>query len=248
MSLEVEDLEVSIEGDKIVKGVSLEVERGEIHALMGPNGSGKSTMAHTLMGNPQYSLDAGRVIVDGEDVTDEEADERARAGLFLGFQYPSEISGVTLSEFLKDAVNARRDEPMPGEEFREKLRSRLDLLDMDEEFARRYLNEGFSGGEKKRAEILQMSVLEPGYAVLDEIDSGLDIDALKIVSRGINKLTDELDIGILMITHYQRILDYVEPDHVHVMVDGRIVESGGPELAHRLEEEGYDWAKEESGD
>ncbi len=231
-----------------MKGVSLEVEPGEIHALMGPNGSGKSTLAHALMGNPQYSLDAGSIVIDGEDVTDEEADERAREGLFLGFQYPSEISGITVAEFLKEAINARRGEdaePISTSEFRELLTEKLELLDMKDEFARRYLNEGFSGGEKKRTEILQMSVLEPRYAVLDEIDSGLDIDALKVVSEGINTITGEQEIGLLMITHYQRILDYVEPDRVHVMVDGRIVESGGPELAHRLEEEGYDWAKEQ---
>ncbi len=244
--LEIKDLEVSIEGEKIVKGVNLEVKPGEIHALMGPNGSGKSTLAHSLMGNPQYSIDAGKIIIDGEEVTDEEADERAEEGLFLAFQYPSEISGITVAEFLKEALDERRDEPMGSSEFREHLREKLDLLDMDDEYARRYLNEGFSGGEKKRNEILQMSVLEPKYTVLDEIDSGLDIDALKVVSEGINTVAEEQEIGLLMITHYQRILDYVKPDHVHVMVDGKIVESGGPELAHRLEDEGYDWAKEQA--
>ncbi|MFB6143953.1 MAG: Fe-S cluster assembly ATPase SufC [Candidatus Nanohaloarchaea archaeon] len=248
MSLEVKDLEVSVEDEKIVKGVSLEVEPGEIHALMGPNGSGKSTLCKALMGNPQYNIDAGKVLVDGEDVTDAETDERAREGLFLAFQYPSEISGITVSEFLKEALNARREEedrdPISRGEFREKMESALEMLEMDEEYARRYLNEGFSGGEKKRNEILQMAVLQPEYAILDEIDSGLDIDALKVVARGVKKLAAE-DRGMLMITHYQRILDHVEPDHVHVMIDGELVKSGGPELAHKLEDEGYDWLKEE---
>lgn len=249
MSLKVENLEASVEDEKIVKGVSLEINPGEIHAIMGPNGSGKSTLCKTLMGNPVYTLDNGKIIIDGEDVTDEETDERAREGLFLGFQYPSEISGITVSEFLKEAIDARREEndedPMPQSEFNELLREKLDLLDMEEDYARRYLNEGFSGGEKKRNEILQMAVLNPSYAMLDEIDSGLDIDALQIVAKGINRLADE-DRGILMITHYQRILDYVEPDHVHVMVNGRIVESGGPELAEKLEDEGYEWAKDKA--
>jgi len=247
MTLEVQNLEVSVEDEDIVRGVSLEIGAGEIHAIMGPNGSGKSTLCKSLMGNPVYSIDGGKIIVDGQDVTDKETDERAREGLFLGFQYPSEISGITVAEFLKEAIDAHREEdekdPMPQTEFNEILRENLDLLDMEEDYARRYLNEGFSGGEKKRNEILQMAVLQPKYAILDEIDSGLDIDALKVVAKGINKLANE-DQGILMITHYQRILDYVEPDHVHVMVDGKIVESGGPELAEKLESEGYDWAKE----
>jgi len=247
MTLEVKDLEVSVEDQKIVKGVSLDIEPGEIHAIMGPNGSGKSTLCKSLMGNPVYTIDSGKIIVDGEHVTDEETDERAREGLFLGFQYPSEISGISTAEFLREAINAKREEnseePIKQSEFRERMENALEMLEMDEEYARRYLNDGFSGGEKKRNEILQLAVLQPKYAILDEIDSGLDIDALKVVANGINNLADQ-DRGFLMITHYQRILDYVEPDHVHVMIDGEIVESGGPELAHRLEDEGYEWAKE----
>ena len=247
MSLEVENLEVSVEDEDIVKGVNLEVKPGEIHAIMGPNGSGKSTLCKSLMGNPVYSIDGGNISIDGEDVTHEETDERARNGLFLAFQYPSEISGISVAEFLKEAIDARREgkgeDPMKQTEFNELLHEKLDLLEMDEEYARRYLNAGFSGGEKKRTEILQMAVLNPKYAILDEIDSGLDIDALKVVAKGIKKLAEQ-DQGLLMITHYQRILDHVQPDHVHVMVDGEIVESGGPELAHKLEDEGYDWAKE----
>lgn len=248
MSLNIKDLEVSVEDEEIVRGVSLEVNPGEIHVIMGPNGSGKSTLCKSLMGNPVYSINGGQILVDGEDVTDEETDKRARAGLFLGFQYPAEISGISVAEFLKEAINAQREEEgketIPHSEFKEKVQDKLDLLDMDEEYARRYLNDGFSGGEKKRTEILQMAVLEPKYAILDEIDSGLDIDALKVVAKGINTLSKE-DRGLLMITHYQRILDYIKPDHVHVMIDGRIVKSGGPELAEKLEDEGYDWIKEE---
>ncbi len=247
MTLEVKDLEVSVEDEKIVKGVSLEINPGEIHAIMGPNGSGKSTLCKSLMGNPVYTIDSGKIIVDGEDVTEEETDERAREGLFLGFQYPSEISGISTAEFLREAINAKREEdgedPIKQSDFKKRMEDALDMLDMDDEYARRYLNDGFSGGEKKRNEILQLAVLQPKYAILDEIDSGLDIDALKVVANGINGLAEE-DRGFLMITHYQRILDYVKPDYVHVMVDGKIVESGGAELAEKLEDEGYDWAKE----
>lgn len=247
MTLEVRDLEVSVEDEKIVRGVSLVIESGEIHAIMGPNGSGKSTLCKSLMGNPVYTIDSGKITVDGEEVTHEETDERAREGLFLGFQYPSEISGISTAEFLRESINARREEndedPIEQPEFKGRMDDALDMLDMDDEYARRYLNDGFSGGEKKRNEILQLAVLQPKYAILDEIDSGLDIDALKVVANGINRLADQ-DRGFLMITHYQRILDYVQPDRVHVMVDGKIVESGGAELAQKLEDEGYDWAKE----
>ena len=247
MTLEVKDLEVSVEDEKIVRGVSLEIKPGDIHAIMGPNGSGKSTLCKSLMGNPVYTIDSGKIIVDGEDVTDEETDERAREGLFLGFQYPSEISGISTAEFLREAINAKREEndeePIKQSDFKERMEDALDMLEMDDEYARRYLNDGFSGGEKKRNEILQLAVLQPKYAILDEIDSGLDIDALKVVANGINGLAED-DRGFLMITHYQRILDYVEPDHVHVMIDGKIVESGGPELAEKLEDEGYEWAKD----
>lgn len=247
MTLEVKELEVSVEDEKIVRGVSLEIEPGEIHAIMGPNGSGKSTLCKSLMGNPVYTIDSGKIVVDGEDVTDAETDERAREGLFLGFQYPSEISGISTAEFLREAINAKREEkgedPITQSEFKQRMEDSLDILDMEDEYARRYLNDGFSGGEKKRNEILQLAVLQPKYAILDEIDSGLDIDALKVVANGINGLAED-DRGFLMITHYQRILDYVEPDYVHVMIDGEIVESGGPELAERLEDEGYDWAKD----
>lgn len=244
MSLEINELEVSVEEEKILKGVNLEINTGEVHVIMGPNGSGKSTLSHALMGSPEYTIDSGNIRVDGEDVTGESPEERARKGLFLAFQYPSEISGITFSQFLREAVNARRDEPISGDEFRERLSEKLEILDMDDSFTDRYLNDGFSGGEKKRAEILQMAVLEPRYAVLDEIDSGLDIDALKIVADGINGFSGE-ENGILMITHYQRILDYIEPDRVHVMIDGKVVKSGGHELAQKLEEKGYDWVKKE---
>ncbi len=244
MTLKIRDLQVEIDGDRIVDGVDLTVEDGQVHALMGPNGSGKSTLAHALMGHPNYDVVGGEALLDGEDVLELEPDERARAGLFLAFQYPSEIPGVTVSNFLRTAINARRpeDDEIPIDAFKERLQEKMDLLDIDESFAERYLNDGFSGGEKKRTEILQMAVLEPEIAVLDEVDSGLDIDALEVVADGITALRGQ-DLGILLITHYQRILDYVEPDRVHVMVDGRIAEEGGKELAHRLEDEGYDRLK-----
>lgn len=247
-TLTIKDLHVEIEGKEILKGVNLEVKGGEIHAIMGPNGTGKSTLSSAIMGHPKYEVTKGSVVLDGEDVLEMEVDERARAGLFLAMQYPSEISGVTNADFLRSAINSRKEE---GEEislmkFIRKMDSKMDFLEMDTDMAQRYLNEGFSGGEKKRNEILQLMMLEPKIAILDEIDSGLDIDALKVVSKGINEMRGE-DFGCLIITHYQRLLNYITPDHVHVMMQGRIVKSGGPELAQRLEAEGYDWIKKELG-
>ncbi|MCJ8015272.1 Fe-S cluster assembly ATPase SufC [Paenibacillus sp. KQZ6P-2] len=244
----IEGLKAEIEGKEILKGINLEMKGGEIHAIMGPNGTGKSTLASALMGHPKYEVTDGSVTLNGEDVLDMAVDERARAGLFLAMQYPSEITGVTNSDFLRSAINARREE---GQEislirFIRQLEAKMKELDMNPEFAHRYLNEGFSGGEKKRNEILQMMMIEPSIVVLDEIDSGLDIDALKIVASGVNAMRSE-DRGFLIITHYQRLLNYVKPDFVHVMMQGRIVKSGGPELAERLEAEGYDWVKEELG-
>ncbi|WP_349408395.1 Fe-S cluster assembly ATPase SufC [Pseudalkalibacillus sp. SCS-8] len=247
-NIKIENLHVSIEGKEIIKGLDLEINGGEIHAVMGPNGTGKSTLASALMGHPKYEITEGKVTFDGEDLLEMEVDERAKAGLFLAMQYPSEISGVTNADFLRSSINARREE---GNEislmkFIRKMDSKMELLDMDESFSQRYLNEGFSGGEKKRNEILQLLMLEPKIAILDEIDSGLDIDALKVVSKGVNDMRSP-DFGCLIITHYQRLLNYITPDKVHVMMQGRIVKSGGPELAQRLEEEGYDWIKEELG-
>jgi Fe-S cluster assembly ATP-binding protein len=250
-SLEIRNLHVSVEDQPILKGVNLTVNQGETHALMGPNGSGKSTLANALMGHPDYEVTEGEIIFDGVDVLDLAADERSKLGMFLAFQYPVAIPGVTLANFLRQAINARRksadpeDKGMPIPEFRRLLKDKMDLLEMDHSFAGRYLNEGFSGGEKKRAEILQMAALEPKIAILDETDSGLDIDALRIVSEGVMRLAEaSKDMGVLVITHYQRILNYVKPEFVHIMMDGRIVEQGGPELALRLEEQGYDWLRE----
>ncbi|CAH8772269.1 Fe-S cluster assembly ATPase SufC [Paenibacillus dendritiformis] len=241
-------LKATIEGKEILKGISLSMKGGEVHAIMGPNGTGKSTLASALMGHPKYEVTEGSATLDGEEVLEMDVDERARAGLFLAMQYPSEIAGVTNSDFLRSAINARRGE---GNEislikFIRQMESKMKELEMNEEFAHRYLNEGFSGGEKKRNEILQMMMLDPKIVVLDEIDSGLDIDALKIVANGVNAMRSE-ERGFLIITHYQRLLNYVKPDFVHVMMQGRIVKSGGPELAERLEAEGYDWIKEELG-
>lgn len=246
--LKIEDLHVAIDGKEILKGVNLEIKGGEIHAVMGPNGTGKSTLASALMGHPSYEVTSGSVSLDGEDVLDMEVDERAQAGMFLAMQYPSEISGVTNSDFLRSAINSRREE---GDEislmkFIRELDSQMGLLEMPSEMAHRYLNEGFSGGEKKRNEILQMMMLKPAIAILDEIDSGLDIDALKVVAKGVNEMRSP-EFGCLIITHYQRLLNYIEPDFIHIMMGGKIVMSGGKELAHRLEAEGYDWVKKELG-
>jgi Fe-S cluster assembly ATP-binding protein len=247
--LVIRNLHVSIDNKPILKGVNLTVSQGEIHAIMGPNGTGKSTLAYTLMGHPSYQVTAGEVIFKDRNILETKADERSRLGLFLAFQYPVAIPGVTLANFLRTALNARRktdnpqDKGVPIPEFRKMLRQKMDLLKMDPSFAGRYLNDGFSGGEKKRAEILQMATLQPEIAILDETDSGLDIDALRIVSEGVNALRGP-DLGAMIITHYQRILNYIKPDVVHVMLDGRIVETGGADLALHLEEHGYDWVRE----
>lgn len=245
----INNLYAGIDGNEILKGVDLTVNQGEVHALMGPNGTGKSTLAYVLMGHPKYKVTEGEVIFKGVNLLDLKPDERSRMGLFLAFQYPVAIPGVSVANFLRTAVNARRkadhpeDKGIPIPEFRTMLKAKMDLLKMDHAFAGRYLNDGFSGGEKKKAEILQMAALEPEIAILDETDSGLDIDALRIVSDGVNALRGE-DLGVLVITHYQRILNYIKPDYVHIMLDGRIVESGGPELALTLEEQGYEWLRE----
>ena len=252
----VKGLHVAVEGKEILKGLDLEVRRGEIHALMGPNGSGKSTFANTLMGHPRYDVTQGDILFKGRSVIEMEPDERSRAGLFMAFQYPVAIPGVSVANFLRTALNARLapsatngDGAMPTrkgiapKEFRALLREKMALLKMDDSFASRYLNDGFSGGEKKRAEILQMALLKPEIAIMDETDSGLDIDALRVVADGVNALAGP-EVGVLVITHYQRILNYIKPNQVHVMVDGRIEVSGGPELALKLESKGYDWVRE----
>jgi Fe-S cluster assembly ATP-binding protein len=246
-TLEIENLHVEVEDEEILKGVDVEIPKGDIVALMGPNGSGKSTLAKVLMGHPAYEVTEGEAQFNGENVFELEPEERAHLGLFLAFQYPKEITGVTVSNFLRTAINAGmdEDEEIDPMEFQEDLQEKMELLDIDPEFANRYVNEGFSGGEKKRMEVLQMAVLEPEIALIDEVDSGLDIDALQIVARGINELTSE-DMGTLLITHYQRILDYVEPDTVCVMIDGEVAKKGGPELAEKLEDEGYDWVRDEA--
>ncbi|MGH2537196.1 MAG: Fe-S cluster assembly ATPase SufC [Candidatus Promineifilaceae bacterium] len=249
-ALEIRNLHVSVADQPILKGIDLLIKQGEIHALMGPNGSGKSTLAYTLAGHPAYDVTAGQVIFDGLDLLEMEPDERSRAGLFLAFQYPVAVPGVTVANFLRQALNARRraedaeDKGIPIPEFRRVLKDKMSMLSIDSRFAGRYLNDGFSGGEKKRAEILQMATLEPKIAVMDETDSGLDIDALRIVADGANRLQDQFGMGLLVITHYQRVLNYIQPDYVHVLLSGRIVESGGADLALRLEEKGYDWLRE----
>ena len=244
--LEIKNLHVALEdGTEIVKGVDLSVDLNEKHAIMGPNGSGKSTLAYALMGHPAYEITEGEILLDGENVVEAGADERAQKGLFLAFQYPHAIPGVTVTSFLRSAINAIRkakagkDDPIPVKEFRTEILAAMERLKVPRELASRYLNDGFSGGEKKRVEILQMALLQPKIAILDETDSGLDIDALRIVAKGVNELVSA-EMGALVITHYQRILNYVTPDHVHVFVGGKIVASGGQELAHKLEAEGYD--------
>jgi Fe-S cluster assembly ATP-binding protein len=237
----IEGLHVSVEGQPILKGVDLTVRRGEVHAIMGPNGSGKSTLANTVLGNPDYEVTAGRIVLKGDDITSWPTDVRGKAGLFLAFQYPEEIAGVPVIQFLRQALSARRGIDLSVLELRLAIMDWMKKLDMDPSFGDRYLNEGFSGGEKKRNEVLQMAILEPDMAILDETDSGLDIDALRVVARGVEEVrAARPHLGVLLITHYQRILDALTPDQVHILVDGRIVESGGPELARRLEEEGYE--------
>jgi Fe-S cluster assembly ATP-binding protein len=255
--LEIKNLHVRTEDREILKGVDLSIDKGEIHALMGPNGSGKSTLANTMLGHPSYEVTEGKVIFKGEDITEAEPHERAKSGLFLAFQYPVSIPGVSVANFLRMAINAKRSarpgeggaaaEPIKVKEFGEQLQHAIELLDVDRAFTSRHLNEGFSGGEKKRAEILQMAMLSPDVAILDETDSGLDIDALRTVAEGVQKLHDEQGLGALIITHYQRILHYVKPQFVHILMDGRIVLEGGVELVERLEREGYDQIRQEVG-
>jgi Fe-S cluster assembly ATP-binding protein len=245
-TLEIEGLTATVEGKEILKGIDLVVKQGESHAMMGPNGSGKSTLAYALMGHPAYRITEGDVLLDGESILELEADERGQRGLFLAFQYPHAVPGVTVTSFLRSAINSIRkarnggeDDPIPIPEFRKEIFAQMDRLNVSRELASRYLNDGFSGGEKKRVEILQMAMLKPRIAVLDETDSGLDIDALRVVAGGVKELVGP-DMGALVITHYQRILDYITPDFVHVFINGRIVEEGGPELAHKLEAGGYE--------
>jgi Fe-S cluster assembly ATP-binding protein len=244
--LKIENLHAEIDGNEIIKDLSLEVGKGEIHAIMGPNGSGKSTLANVLMGHPRYEVTQGTVTFEGADVFELEPDERARMGMFLAFQYPSEVPGVSVANFLRTAVNSVREKELSVMEMYKLLQEKMRIMQMDPKFAERYLNEGFSGGEKKRNEILQMLMLEPKLAIMDETDSGLDIDALQVVARGVSELRGP-EFSAVIITHYQRILRYIEPDHVHVMLDGRIVTSGGKELALELEDKGYDLVRQEFG-
>lgn len=247
--LEIKDLKVSIEGKPILNGLNLTIPQGEVHAIMGPNGTGKSTLAYTLMGHPSYTVTGGEALYRGNNLFELTPAERSHLGLFLAFQYPVSIPGVTVANFLRTAVNAKRkaenpeDKGIPIPEFRKLLKEKMEMLKMESSFAGRYLNDGFSGGEKKRTEVLQMAMLKPEIAILDETDSGLDIDALRIVSEGVNMLRGS-DLGVMVITHYQRLLNYIKPDVVHVMMGGRIVESGGPDLALHLEEHGYEWVRE----
>lgn len=258
--LRIQNLQVSVEGKRILRGLNLEIKQGEVHALMGPNGSGKSTLAYTLLGHPKYHVEGGDILLAGESILEMEANERAQKGLFLAFQYPTTIPGVTLADFLRRSVSAVRRARdgaftektdagrgqgllMPMREFRRELLQKMQGLGVDQAFARRYVNEGFSGGEKKRVEVLQMAMLEPKIAILDETDSGLDIDALRTVAEGVDSLAGP-QLGVLLITHYQRLLNYIKPHFVHILLDGQIVESGGPELAEDLEAKGYDWVRE----
>ncbi len=241
--LEIRGLHVEVAGKEILKGVDLKVSKGEVAALMGPNGSGKSTLAYTLMGHPKYGITSGKIFFRGEDITSMPVNERAKRGIFLSFQYPQEIPGVTMSNFLRTAYASAKGKKISVMDFMKLLKEKMKLLRMEDSFASRYLNEGFSGGEKKRAEILQMAVLQPEMAILDETDSGLDIDALRIVAEGVNSLSGP-DMGMLVITHYQRLLNYIKPDRVHILVRGKVVKSGGPGLANQLEELGYDWLNE----
>jgi Fe-S cluster assembly ATP-binding protein len=245
--LEIINLHVRTEDREILRGVDLNIDKGEIHALMGPNGSGKSTLAKTLLGHPSYEVTEGKIVFKGEDITESEPHERSKAGLFLAFQDPVSIPGVSVANFLRMAINAKQDEPIRVKEFGTKLQHAIELLDVDRAFTSRHLNDGFSGGQKKRAEILQMAMLSPDVAILDETDSGLDIDALRTVAEGVQKLHDEQQLGALIITHYQRILHYVKPEFVHILMDGRIVLEGGVELVERLEREGYDQIRQEVG-
>lgn len=246
--LKIKNLHANVEGKEILKGINLEIKAGEVHAIMGPNGSGKSTLASVIAGKEEYEQTEGEIILENEEISELEADERARKGVFLSFQYPVEIPGVSVTNFIKTAINETRKaqglEEMPAKDMLKKIKEKSELLEIKRGFLSRSLNEGFSGGEKKRNEIFQMAMLEPKFAMLDETDSGLDIDALRIVSNGVNKLKTK-DNAIMVITHYQRLLNYIVPDFVHVLMDGKIVKSGGKELAHKLEEHGYDWIKEE---
>lgn len=253
-NLVIRNLHAAVDGKEILKGINLTIEQGKIHAIMGPNGSGKSTLAYSLAGHPRYEVTDGEVWYKGQDVLDLEPNERSKLGMFLAFQYPVAVAGVTVANFLRAAINAHRRKEgvdpkqtaIPMAEYRKVIKQRMDMLEMAPDFARRYLNEGFSGGEKKRLEILQMAMLEPSMAIMDETDSGLDIDALKIVAEGVNRIkTDQPGLGVLVITHYQRLLNYIKPDYVHVLMNGQIVREGGPELALELEEKGYDFIREE---
>jgi Fe-S cluster assembly ATP-binding protein len=242
--LEIKDLHAEIDGKEILKGLNLEVKRGEIHALMGPNGSGKSTLANVIMGNPKYKITSGKILFDGEDITEMSPDERAKKGLFLSFQYPSEVSGITISNFLRSALNSVREEKISVLDFKKLIEEKLKILNTDRNFAQRYLNEGFSGGEKKKSEILQLAILNPKIAILDETDSGLDIDALRAVANGVNNIMSE-ENAILIITHYKRILEYIRPDKLSIMIDGKIALEGDGELVDELEKRGYGWIEKQ---